>query len=101
MHNISTKLLNYSIIKPNLKISGINGKITFFQDRTRNAQFIIISLRNNMFDLADRYVCIHKTQDCSKAITINNTCTLGRAPRIDNASMDKQMLLTQTQTQTQ
>jgi structural maintenance of chromosome 4 len=43
----------------------------FFQERTKNAQFIIISLRNNMFELADRLVGIFKTDDCTKSVTIN------------------------------
>jgi hypothetical protein len=41
------------------------------QERTKNAQFIIISLRNNMFELADRLVGIYKTHDVTKSITIN------------------------------
>jgi structural maintenance of chromosome 4 len=41
------------------------------QERTKNAQFIIISLRNNMFELADRLVGIYKTQDVTKSVTIN------------------------------
>ncbi len=35
------------------------------------SQFIIISLRNNMFEMADRLVGIYKTQNSSKSITIN------------------------------
>lgn len=42
-----------------------------FQERTRNAQFIIISLRNNMFELADRLVGIYKTDNCTKSVTVN------------------------------
>lgn len=41
------------------------------QERTKNAQFIIISLRNNMFELADRLVGIFKTDNCTKSVTIN------------------------------
>jgi len=41
------------------------------QERTKDAQFIIISLRNNMFELADRLVGIYKTHDVTKSITIN------------------------------
>lgn len=41
------------------------------QDRTKNAQFVIISLRSNMFELADRLVGIYKTYDCTKSVTIN------------------------------
>lgn len=32
----------------------------YIKERTRNAQFVIISLRNNMFELADRLVGIYK-----------------------------------------
>ena len=35
----------------------------YIKERTKNAQFIIISLRNNMFELADRLVGIYKTED--------------------------------------
>ena len=42
-----------------------------FQERTKNAQFVIISLRNNMFELADRLVGIYKTDNCTKSVTIN------------------------------
>jgi structural maintenance of chromosome 4 len=45
----------------------------YIKERTRNAQFIIISLRNNMFELADRLVGIYKTNDCTKSVTINPT----------------------------
>ena len=43
----------------------------YIKERTKNAQFIIISLRNNMFELADRLVGIYKTYDCTKSVTIN------------------------------
>merc|ERR1712181_86959 len=43
----------------------------YIKERTKNAQFIIISLRNNMFELADRLVGIYKTHDATKSITIN------------------------------
>ncbi|GAB4831648.1 Structural maintenance of chromosomes protein 4 [Ancistrocladus abbreviatus] len=43
----------------------------YVKDRTKDAQFIIISLRNNMFELADRLVGIYKTENCTKSITIN------------------------------
>ncbi|KAL1809577.1 hypothetical protein ACET3Z_026567 [Daucus carota] len=45
----------------------------YVKDRTKNAQFVIISLRNNMFELADRLVGIYKTDNCTKSITINPT----------------------------
>nr|CAD7417458.1 unnamed protein product [Timema poppensis] len=43
----------------------------YIKQRTKNAQFIIISLRSNMFELADRLVGIYKTHDCTRCATIN------------------------------
>ena len=43
----------------------------YIKERTKNAQFIIISLRNNMFELADRLVGIYKTHNATKSVTIN------------------------------
>jgi structural maintenance of chromosome 4 len=43
----------------------------YIKDRTKNAQFVIISLRNNMFELADRLVGIYKTDNSTKTVTIN------------------------------
>ena len=43
----------------------------YIKERTKNAQFIIISLRSNMFELADRLVGIYKTDNCTKSVTLN------------------------------
>lgn len=43
----------------------------YIKSQTKDAQFIVISLRNNMFDLADRLVGIYKTNNVSKSITID------------------------------
>ncbi|XP_043229658.1 structural maintenance of chromosomes protein 4-like isoform X2 [Amphibalanus amphitrite] len=43
----------------------------YIKDRTKNAQFIIISLRSQMFELADRLVGIYKTHNATKSVTIN------------------------------
>ena len=43
----------------------------YLKERTKNAQFIIISLRNNMFEMADRLVGIYKTHDRTKSIAFN------------------------------
>ena len=48
-----------------------NVSLFYCQERTKNAQFIIISLRNNMFELADRLVGIYKTDNCTKSVTID------------------------------
>lgn len=42
----------------------------FIKKRTVNAQFIIISLRDKMFELASKLVGIYKTYDISKTISI-------------------------------
>lgn len=43
----------------------------YIKERTKDAQFIVISLRNHMFELADLLVGIYKTQDQSKSVAIN------------------------------
>jgi len=43
----------------------------YIKERTKDAQFIIISLRNNMFELADRLVGIYKTNNQTNSITID------------------------------
>merc|ERR1711972_423843 len=45
----------------------------YIKERTRDAQFIVISLRNHMFELADLLVGIYKTEDVSKAVAIKPT----------------------------
>jgi structural maintenance of chromosome 4 len=43
----------------------------YLKERTKDAQFIVISLRNNMFELADRLVGIYKTNQRTKSVTID------------------------------
>jgi len=43
----------------------------YIKERTKNAQFVIISLRNNMFELADRLVGVYKTNNSTKTVAIN------------------------------
>uniref|UniRef100_A0A1I7XYB7 Structural maintenance of chromosomes protein n=1 Tax=Steinernema glaseri TaxID=37863 RepID=A0A1I7XYB7_9BILA len=43
----------------------------YIKEKTKNAQFIIISLRNNMFELGDRLVGIYKTYDCTKNVCVD------------------------------
>lgn len=43
----------------------------YLKQQTQSAQFIVISLRNNMFELANRLVGIYKTNDCTKTISID------------------------------
>lgn len=44
----------------------------YIKERTKNAQFIIISLRSNMFELADYLTGIYKVDDCTASLTIEN-----------------------------
>ncbi|EEB05847.2 condensin complex subunit Cut3 [Schizosaccharomyces japonicus yFS275] len=44
----------------------------YIKERTKNAQFIVISLRSNMFELASRLVGIYKTANMTKSVTIKN-----------------------------
>uniref|UniRef100_A0A0K0DY89 Structural maintenance of chromosomes protein n=1 Tax=Strongyloides stercoralis TaxID=6248 RepID=A0A0K0DY89_STRER len=43
----------------------------FVKQQTKNAQFIIITLRNNMFELADRIIGICKQTDCTQNVVID------------------------------
>lgn len=43
----------------------------YIKERTKDAQFLVISLRNNMFELADRVVGIYKTHNASKSLPLD------------------------------
>ncbi|NWR24514.1 SMC4 protein, partial [Emberiza fucata] len=43
----------------------------YIYEQTKNAQFIIISLRNNMFEISDRLIGIYKTQNITKSVATN------------------------------
>lgn len=45
----------------------------YIRERTRNAQFIIISLRTNMFELSHCLTGIYKVHDCTQSVTISNS----------------------------
>jgi structural maintenance of chromosome 4 len=66
----------------------------YIKERTKNAQFVIISLRNNMFELADRLVGIYKTDNATKSVTINpGAFTLRAAPAPATSAAPPQPLL--------
>ncbi|KAI5474845.1 hypothetical protein MNV49_002349 [Pseudohyphozyma bogoriensis] len=44
----------------------------YIKDRTKNAQFVVISLRNNMFELSSRLLGIYKTNNETRSIAIDN-----------------------------
>jgi structural maintenance of chromosome 4 len=44
----------------------------YIKDRTKNAQFINISLRNNMFELSHRLIGIYKTSNQTRSEYLRN-----------------------------
>ncbi|KAI1730899.1 SMC proteins flexible hinge domain-containing protein [Ditylenchus destructor] len=42
------------------------------KERTEDAQFIVISLRNNMFEKGDRIVGVYKVSDCTSHVVLDN-----------------------------
>ena len=51
---------------------------SYIKERTKNAQFIVISLRNNMFELAARLVGVYKVNHMTKSVTIDNKDYIAR-----------------------
>ncbi|KJE90125.1 hypothetical protein CAOG_01474 [Capsaspora owczarzaki ATCC 30864] len=70
-HYKPTPLYVMDEIDAALDFKNVSIVANYIKERTKNAQFIIISLRNNMFELADRLVGIYKTENCTKSVTIN------------------------------
>ncbi|KAK4463285.1 putative structural maintenance of chromosomes protein 4 [Cladorrhinum samala] len=68
----------------------------YIKERTKNAQFIVISLRNNMFELAARLVGVYKVNHMTKSVTIENKDYVHR-----RAGPVKQQAHAQGQQQTQ
>lgn len=44
----------------------------YIKERTKNGQFIVISLRNNMFELAQQLVGIYKVNNMTRSISLQN-----------------------------
>lgn len=55
----------------------------YIKERTKNAQFIVISLRSNMFELADYLVGIYKTYNCTKCaiVDVAQCCDMHSLPQ--------------------
>ena len=70
-HYKPTPLYVMDEIDAALDFKNVSIVANYIKERTKNAQFIIISLRNNMFELADRLVGIYKTNNCTKSVTID------------------------------
>ena len=70
-----------------------NGEEALQAGMARNSQFIIISLRNNMFELADKLVGIYKTFDVTKTITINPNAMFREIQAIKQTREDRRQPL--------
>jgi len=70
-HYKPTPLYVMDEIDAALDFKNVSIVANYIKERTKNAQFVIISLRNNMFELADRLVGIYKTQNSTKSVTID------------------------------
>ncbi|KAH8409526.1 hypothetical protein KR222_007722, partial [Zaprionus bogoriensis] len=87
----------------------------YIKERTRNAQFIIVSLRVNMFELSNQLVGIYKVDDCTDSITLVNqpppslppaaTVTASQrvtfAPSLQDATLNGEQTLMESQETTQ
>ncbi len=62
----------------------------YIKKRTKDAQFIIISLRNNMFDLADKLVGVYKTFDQTKVINLAASKLLAKKQIMNEEKKEKQ-----------
>lgn len=49
----------------------------YIKERTKNAQFVVISLRNNMFELAQQLVGIYKVNNRTRSISLQNKELIG------------------------
>jgi structural maintenance of chromosome 4 len=70
-HYKPTPLYVMDEIDAALDFKNVSIVANYIKERTKDAQFIIISLRNNMFELADRLVGIYKTNNCTNSVTVN------------------------------
>lgn len=70
-HYKPTPLYVMDEIDAALDFKNVSIVANYIKERTKDAQFVIISLRNNMFELADRLVGIYKTENATKSISID------------------------------
>ncbi|KAF7552546.1 hypothetical protein G7Z17_g4259 [Cylindrodendrum hubeiense] len=65
----------------------------YIKERTKNAQFVVISLRNNMFELAARLVGVYKVNHMTKSVTIENKDYIVR-PQSQHKQQNSQTTMT-------
>merc|ERR1712151_1104761 len=83
-HYAPTPLYFMDEIHAALDFRNVSIIANYIKERTKNAQFIVISLRNHMFELADLLVGIYKTHDVSKSVAINPASFEVKKPALRN-----------------
>lgn len=64
----------------------------YIKDRTKNAQFIIISLRNDMFELCHRLIGIYKTSNQTRSEVLKSEILNRELNRPTGISIDNRSL---------
>eukprot|EP00547_Thalassionema_nitzschioides_P017793 CAMPEP_0194233600 /NCGR_PEP_ID=MMETSP0158-20130606/1530_1 /TAXON_ID=33649 /ORGANISM="Thalassionema nitzschioides, Strain L26-B" /LENGTH=1297 /DNA_ID=CAMNT_0038966541 /DNA_START=65 /DNA_END=3958 /DNA_ORIENTATION=- len=88
-HYKPTPLYVMDEIDAALDFKNVSIVANYIKERTKNAQFIIISLRNNMFELADRLVGIYKTENCTKSVTIDPKAFESKQPLQERTNLSQ------------
>ncbi|NXX18903.1 SMC4 protein, partial [Podargus strigoides] len=70
-HYKPTPLYFMDEIDAALDFKNVSIVASYIYEQTKNAQFIVISLRNNMFEIADRLIGIYKTHNTTKSVATN------------------------------
>lgn len=78
-HYKPTPLYVMDEIDAALDFKNVSIVANYIKSRTKNAQFIVISLRNNMFELAERLVGIYKVNNMTNSATIVNKDLIKRS----------------------
>uniref|UniRef100_A0A915DJ13 Structural maintenance of chromosomes protein 4 n=1 Tax=Ditylenchus dipsaci TaxID=166011 RepID=A0A915DJ13_9BILA len=59
---------------------------SYILEKTKNAQFVVISLRNNMFERGDRIVGIYKIHDCTQNAVLDPKAAERERKRLNRSS---------------
>lgn len=71
-HYKPTPLYVMDEIDAALDFKNVSIVANYIKQRTKNGQFIVISLRNNMFELANQLVGIYKVNNMTKCVALKN-----------------------------
>ena len=82
-HYKPTPLYVMDEIDAALDFKNVSIVANLIKDRTKNAQFIVISLRNNMFELAERLCGIYKVNNTTRSVTIEPSAFVVKGSKKD------------------